>query len=346
MRLVAFEDLKPNMLIADDFYGISGAKLAKKGVTITEKYIKNLAQYEIPFLYVIDKYGANINVRCSITTSLRNEATQHLKKLYNSIRIGRENELSKLLKKCTEAVSKLVDDIIAEKIDLYDVFDIKMIENYKYQQPVNVMIISLILGKALGYNHVELYELALAAYFHDIGNNFIKEEVLTKFEKLTDDEYDMIKGHAEKGYKFSKEKLMLPMKIYLAIGQHHERYDGSGYPYSKNGDNINRYSRIIAIADVFDALSSRRRQRPALNPSQAFKIIIEGSGKQFDPELVKIFMNVVSPYPIGYTLKLPDGREGVVIKNFKGRPFNPIIKIIKEDGRSVVKSYDITLGKK
>ncbi len=343
MRLVAFEDLKPNMIIADDFYGVRGEILAKRDTAITERYIESLAKYEIPFLYIFDEQGEGIEVKCSITSGARNEATQNLKMFYENIQSNASSSYSKYLDKCKKSVEAIIDDVISEKIDLYDVFDIKLIENYRYQQPVNVMLISTIIGKNLGFSYMELYEMGLAAYFHDIGNLFIDEEILNKFEKLSEQEYEMIKKHAELGYKFAKEKLMLPMKTYLAIGQHHERFDGSGYPYKKIGKDINRYARVIAIADVYDALSSRRRQRKALNPAQAFKAIVEGSGSHFDPKFVRTFFNIVSPYPIGYTIKLADGNVGVVNKNYVGKPFNPMVKIFKDKDIWLKEPYELIL---
>lgn len=344
MRLVEFADLKPGMLIADDFYGLNGGILAKKGAQITNKYIESLSQYEIPYLYILDEHSQDLNVQCTITSKMRNEATQNLKKFALAIRNTQSQNYHAYMQDCLDSIDRLTEDVIGEKIDLYDVFDIKMIENYQYQQPVNVTVISLIIGKCLKLSSLEMYRLAVGAFFHDIGNMFIPEEILFKDGKLTDAEYQLVQTHTEEGYRFCKEEFNLPMKSYMAILQHHERYDGTGYPTKKSGDDISLYGRIVAIADVFDALSSRRRQRKALQPAQAFKMIIEGVGKQFDPQFVKAFVDRVSPYPIGFTLKLPDGRVGVVTKNFQGKPFNPMVRIIEENGDVLKESYLITLG--
>ncbi len=342
MRLVEFNDLTPGMEIADNFYGETGSILAKKGSVISEKYISNLSQYEIPYLYVLDEFSSDIQVNCSITSETRNSATQNLRKLYESVQKKQKKKYSENLKACLESIDHLVEDVIAEKIDLYDVFDIKMIENYRYQQPVNVTVISLIIGKALKMSHQELYHLAIGAMFHDIGYMFISEEILTKSGKLTQEEFGTIKGHARAGYEFAKNEFNLPLRSYLAILQHHERYDGTGYPMGKQKDQISIQGRIVAIADVFDALSSKRRQRKALKPAQAFKEIIENGGKAFDPQLIRLFAEHVSPYPIGFTLKLPDDRVGIVVKNYRGKPFNPTLRIIKENGENIV-PYTITL---
>lgn len=343
MRLVEFSDLKEGMIIADDFYGLNGGILAKKGATITQKYIDNLSQYEIPFLYVMDEYSEDVHPHCTITSKTRNEATQSLKQLYLAVQKGQKGLYHKALQACLDSIDKLTEDVIAEKIDLYDVFDIKMIENYRYQQPVNVTIISLIIGKTMSLTSLEMYRLAVGAMLHDIGSMFIPEDVLNKQGKLTDAEYKLVQTHTEEGYRFAKDEFNLPMRSYLAILQHHERYDGTGYPMQKAGEDISPYGRIVAIADVFDALSSRRRQREALNPAQAFKTIVEGVGTQFDPVFVRAFMERVSPYPIGYTLKMPDGKVGIVVENFQGKPFNPSVRVIEENGKKLADPYIITI---
>ena len=335
MRLVAFEDLVAGMEIADDFYSINGGILAKKGALITDKYIENLSQYEIPCLYILDSYSVDIQVNCTISSELRNKATQNLKSLYEAVKEGSIDLYHNALQSCLESVDQLTETIISDQIDLYDVYDIKMIENYKYQQPVNVTVISLIIGKSLHLSSLEMYRLACGAFFHDIGNALIPEAILTKDGKLTDSELDLVRTHAEDGYQFAKHEFNLPVRSYLAILQHHERYDGQGYPMGKSKEDISIYGRIVAIADVFDALSSRRRTRQAMTPTQAYKIIVEGAGSLFDPTLVKAFVDRVSPYPVGYTLKLKDGRVGVVTKNYKGKPFNPTLRIIQDRGRAI-----------
>ena len=335
MRLVAFQDLVAGMEIADDFYSINGSILAKKGAIISEKYIENLSQYEIPYLYIMDSFSMDIKVNCTITSKSRNEATQNLKVLYEAVKDGNVDLYHSALQACLESVDRLTEDIISEKIELYDVFDIKMIENYKYQQPVNVTVISLIIGKSLNLSSLEMYRLACGAFFHDIGNALIPEALLTKDGKLTEAELDLVRTHAQEGYRFAKDEFNLPMRSYLAILQHHERYDGKGYPMGKKKDEISIYGRIVAIADVFDALSSQRRTRQALSPTQAYKIIMGGAGKEFDPTVVKTFVERVSPYPVGYTLKLADGRVGVVTKNYRGKPFTPTLRIIQEKGRAI-----------
>lgn len=346
MRLVEYADLKEDMVIGQELYGINGEMLMKTGVTLNNKLIKALSGYNIPHIYILDEYSGDIDIKCTITAAAKSLACQRIKKLYLAIQKGNqgEKELTPLMQDCLDSIDKISEDIIAEKISLYDVFDIKLVENYIYQHPVNVCIIAMIIGKTLGLNPLELYRLGVGGFFLDIGQMFIPKEILNKEGIYSDAEYVRMKQHAEDGYRFCRDEFYLPMKSYMAILQHHERYDGGGYPHKKSGEDISLYGRIVAIADVYDALSSNKTYREALNPIKAFQHIIQGAGSHFDPKLVKLFAYHVSPYPIGYTLKLPDERVGLVVENYLGKPFNPRLRIIQKKDEILTEPYHIILG--
>lgn len=342
MRLVEMEDVKPGMIVDSTLIGPNGEILCKRGTELKESYIKKISQYSIPHLYIVDEYSNDLAIDNTISQEVKNEAYRNLKKLYTNIQKGvKQNQ--KEMQACLDSIDKIVEDVITEKIELFDVFDIKMMNEYFYQHAVNVAIIAVIIGKSLSLNALELYKLGVGAYFSDVGLMFLPQEVFEKTDTYTDSDIAIMQTHPEKGYRFAKDEFYLPMKSYLAILQHHERFDGTGYPNKKHGRDISAYGRIVAIADVYDALSSRKPYRDIMSPAQAYKAILQGAGTHFDPEYVKFFTNRVSPYPVGYTLKLPDNRIGIVVKNFSQKPFNPMVRIIQE-GDSVLKTpYVITL---
>lgn len=342
MRLIEITDVKPGMIVASPIYGPNGEILCKQGTELKETYISKIYDYSIPHLYIIDEASSDITVSNTISQEVKNEAYRNLKKLYTAIQSGQKN-IQKEMQACLDSVDKITEDVISEHIELFDLFDIKMMNEYFYQHAVNVAIISLIIGKSLSLNELELYRLAVGAYFHDIGLMFIPKSVFEKTTTYSKEDIDLMRTHPEKGYRFTKEEFYLPMKSYLAILQHHERFDGTGYPHNKKGHDISSYGRIVAIADVYDALSSRRPYRDLMTPAQAYKSILQGAGSQFDPEYVKFFTNRVSPYPVGYTLKLQDKRTGIVIKNFNKTPFNPMVRIIKEKDLFIANPYVIKL---
>ena len=151
---------------------------------------------------------------------------------------------------------------------------------------------SVKVGKALGLNDEILEKLALVGELHDIGKIGIPEHILLKPEKLTNDEYEIMKTHAEKGYRLA---LLLPELSYIArdILTHHERWDGRGYPLGLKGEEIPLVARIVSVIDSFDAMTNDRIHERRISKYKAIKEIKACSGKQFDPKIVEVFSNII-----------------------------------------------------
>jgi putative nucleotidyltransferase with HDIG domain len=145
----------------------------------------------------------------------------------------------------------------------------------------------------LGYQQDGLDDLQRAALLHDIGKIGVPQSILNKPGKLTVEEYDIIKNHPSLG-----ARILGPIRAYKRlipiVEQHHERYDGKGYPFGKCGEQIHLSARIMALADTFDAMVSERPYRPGLSQEQAIRIIREEAGRQFDPRVVEAFNQVIS----------------------------------------------------
>lgn len=348
LRLIPINEAKENMMIGQTIYGGNGDILIKKGTSITLRHIERLKELLWSYIYIDDEYSKDVEIKCTISTETRNKAIQFIKALYLTIQKATKeeailNEYSKALHRqmqsCLSSIDTILGDIISEGISLVDLFDVKLLENYKYSHSVNVCIISLVLGKALGLNAYDLYKLGVGAFFHDMGQMFIPSEVLNKEGVYTELDYEVMRKHADLGYRYAKDHFNLPTTSYLAILQHHERYDGTGYPHQKKGEEISLFGRIVAVADVFDAITATKTYREAMTPVNAFKYLINNSNKAFDPKIVKLFISKVSPYPIGFTLNIDSQTQAIVIENYEDKPFNPKIRIIKEMGILLEKPY-------
>lgn len=342
MRLVSLSEAQEDMIIAQTIYGLNGEVLIKGGSNLKKRAIEKLEQLFCKYIYINDEYSNDVEIKCTISLEVRNKAIQNIKALYLTIQSANTEDgieldgyakvLHNQMQSCLGSIDEILDDIITENISLVDLFDVKLLENYKYAHSVNVCIIALVLGKALELNSYDLYKLGVGAFFHDMGQMFIPPHVLNKEDIYTDADKLIMQQHVILGHRYAKDHFNLPTKSYLAILQHHERYDGTGYPHQKAGDEISLFGRIVAIADVFDALTAHKKYREALTPVGAFKHLINNSGKAFDPKLIKLFISKVSPYPIGFTLNLDEKTEGIVIENFEDDPFHPRIRIFKENG--------------
>lgn len=352
MRFVPIEQVEEGMIIAQTIFGVNGEIMVKAGMPIKARTLEKLKDYYMEYLYINDELSKDVQIKCTISSEMRNEAVQNMKALYEAINRNKNEEvfstphgkvLHEKMQACLTSVDKIMEDTITEKITLVDVFDVKLLENYNYAHSVNVCLISIVLGKALGLNGYDLYKLGIGAFFHDMGQMFMPQELLDKEGQYDDSDIQTMRQHPEIGYRFAKDHFNLPTTSYLAILQHHERHDGSGYPHGKAGEDISLYGRIVAIADVFDALTSIKKYRPAMLPVAAFKYLIANAGTAFDPKLVKLFIEKVSPYPIGFTLKLDQDTEGIVVRNYENNPLHPKVRIYKSKGVMVERPFIKTL---
>ncbi len=162
-------------------------------------------------------------------------------------------------------------------------------DHYTYGHSMRVTYFSMVMGKQLGLTDAEMYDLELSALFHDIGKIGTPDAVLNKPSRLTDEEFDIMKEHPSRSYEILKDFDVFE-KVARNAKHHHERYDGRGYPDQLKGEEIPIYARIILIADTFDAMTSTRVYRKGLPYEVAFNELIEFSGSQFDPGLVKHFI--------------------------------------------------------
>ena len=196
------------------------------------------------------------------------------------------------------------------------------------------------MGIANRFNKNELYKLAMGALLHDFGKVFINQDLLNKKEKLTEEEVKIMKAHSIDGYRYLKSNYDVPIKSYIAVLDHHEKYDGTGYPNGKVGESISLFGRIVAIADGYDALTSDRPYKKATLPANAIEYIMGGASTHFDFNLVNIFIKKVAAYPIGTCVRLNNGLVGIVIENFSDASTRPKIRILNDDNR---KNYHINL---
>jgi putative nucleotidyltransferase with HDIG domain len=162
-------------------------------------------------------------------------------------------------------------------------------DHYTYGHSMRVTYFSMVMGKQLGLSDAEMYDLELSALFHDIGKIGTPDAVLNKPSRLTDEEFDIMKEHPSKSYEILKDFDVFE-KVARNAKHHHERYDGRGYPDQLKAEEIPVYARIILIADTFDAMTSTRVYRKGLPHEVAFNELVEFSGSQFDPGLVKHFI--------------------------------------------------------
>jgi HD-GYP domain-containing protein (c-di-GMP phosphodiesterase class II) len=222
------------------------------------------------------------------------------------------------IKKALRMVHKMIDMVTEDSNVLLGLSTIRDYDDYTYTHSMNVAILSLCLGQKIGLARKSLETLTLSALFHDLGKIDVPKNILNKPGKLSDLEFKEMKNHS----LYSVRRILLlktsPQKkaeMLLGPFEHHLKYDLSGYPRTPRNKPISLFGRIIAIADVYDAITAPRVYRPfAISPDRSLSIMLEGAGKDFDPILLKVFINMIGVYPIGTVLTFAEGKIGLVAK--------------------------------
>lgn len=353
MRVVPIECVKEGSYLAKTIFDNDGRMLLREGVKLTENILKRIKAIKIYSLYIIDEYS-NKQIEDIIKPELRQKAIRTLKETFHNmekattlssktgIQEMRSISLIKERESYFQSIGQLsldlIDELLSRKNVLVNLVDIKSMDNYTYQHCVNVAVLSLILGIQLKLNKFELYDLCMGALVHDIGKILVPKELIVKPSMLTTDELKKMQDHTIKGYNYLRTVLEISATSRIVALQHHEHFNGEGYPEKRKGSEISKLSRIVAIADVYDALTSDRPYRRAMSPNEALEYIMGSGSRQFDYEMVLTFSKAVVPYPEGTLIKLSTGEYAVVEEVFENYPLRPKVKIIKSADSSRINS--------
>ncbi len=244
------------------------------------------------------------------------------------------------LKKAKRVVGTIIDAILTDEQFLFGISAIKDFDDYTFHHSVNVSVLSIAMGQRIGFKRKDLVDLGFTALFHDIGKTDIPKEILNKPAAFTEEEWEVMKRHPYLGalsiLKLKKLEKSLIRNAIVAI-EHHMNYDLSGYPEMRETVELDLYSKIVAIADQYDAMtSSRVYSRIPHSPDKALRIMTEKAGRYLDPHLFKLFVYMVGLFPIGSLVLLDSGEMGLVYKSnptFLDRP--KVMIIINGSGEKI-----------
>jgi putative nucleotidyltransferase with HDIG domain len=215
------------------------------------------------------------------------------------------------------AMRELINDSIEPLINSNGVINhmqmVRRQDDYTFHHSVNVAVICGMLGKWLGYSGDDLKDLMLAGLLHDVGKTQIPIEILNKPGKLTPEEMEIMRLHTIRGYHLVRGMSNVSRGVIYGVLQHHERFDGSGYPFAVPGDKIHKHAKIIAIADIYDAMTSDRVYHRKASPFAVVEMIVEEMFDKLDPAIGAVFLNNVRDYFVGNIVELSDGRQAEVI---------------------------------
>lgn len=254
---------------------------------------------------------------------LHHDATKLVGTMMTDIRLGKQIEVEQ----CEPLVENIIDSIFRVPGALLPLAQVKTQDEYTFQHSVSVAALSVAFGRALDLPREEIKQLALGGLLHDVGKAKVPLVILNKPGKLTDEEFGVMKRHARASAELLEKTPGVSEIALKAAAEHHERYDGTGYPRGLKGDEISLHGQMLAIVDVYDAITSLRIYHKGMPPTEALRKMFEWSKFHFNPRLVQAFIKGIGIYPAGSLVRMESGRMGIVREVVPTKLLQPVVKI-------------------
>ncbi|MGI6145655.1 MAG: HD-GYP domain-containing protein [Peptococcia bacterium] len=320
MRAVDNGHLKEGMRVARTVFDESGRVLLKEGVVLNYRYINRLKEIGIPFIYIEDELLGHIEVEDVIDERVKLQTVEVLKNVTKNASLHQDLDIRPV----SNMVNKILDDLKGTPNLLVQLMDLRSAGTYLYNHSVGVSVLSILTGMTLGFDDLKLKVLGMGAILHDIGKSISKGP-----------------DHTTQGFEILRNDKSLSIIAAHVAYQHHERYDGTGFPRQLSGKEIHLYASITSVADFYDNLVSvkDKNKQQRLFPYQAIEKVVALQEKAFHPEVVKAFCRNIAPYPIGTAVRLNNGVIGVVLSVPKDYSTRPIIKMITDKNGVLQKDF-------
>lgn len=241
-------------------------------------------------------------------------------------------------------VTRLATCLKSDQSSLLSAASLARCDDYEVDHGVGVTVRSLLFGQSMGLDDEVLQVLGLAGLHHDLGKARLPSYLLAKPGKLRPWEFALVKRHPHESCRALRTGGSLRRKVADAVMDHHERFDGSGYPRGLSGKAINPCSRVVAMADTFDALISDRTHQQATAPTKALGMMLRESGRQFDPSWTAWFVKSLGVYPPGSLVRLSDKRVAVVRRMNPHSPLQPVVALLYDAAGNPMEPEDLDLA--
>lgn len=326
----------------------NGNVLLGQGVELTSRYIDRLVHLGIDTLYIQDKHTEDIVPEDVIRDETRKNAVDTVYKTMTALmdqpQVQRRTSMPDFGTAFQKVFREIVQDLSGRQDVLVSLSNLHVLDGYFFHHAVNVAVLAGVVGLAKGYNQQQMMDLGIGALLFDIGMTQVPKELWNKRMELNDEERQRLQYHTEEGFNILRSQHNISIVSAHCALQHHERYDGSGYPRQLSEKNIHEYARIVAIADVYDALTSPRPFRQSYSPSDASEFLFASGNSYFDLDLLKLFLQHVAIYPVASTVQLNTGHVGVVAGVNPLAVNRPTVRILQEpDGSPAASPYEIDL---
>lgn len=274
---------------------------------------------------------------------LYGEAVDYAHTFIDGVREGKPFDFSG----AAPLVNGFIDSIFRNEFAAAAISKLKSFDEYTYTHCINVSILAVILGKKLDYSREKLEQVGMAGMFHDVGKAVIPGRILNKPGKLTEAEMNVMRTHPLHGYQILRAQKDIPEAVLRGALEHHEKHDGSGYPRGLKGDEISEVAQLLAVVDVYDALTSKRVYKKPMPPSQVLAMMYKWRVTDFYPNTVEQFIKSLGVYPVGSFIRLSTDYYAVVTDPNPVAPLKPIVRILFDEAMRPVhgKTKDLSKGR-
>ena len=224
-------------------------------------------------------------------------------------------------------VEEISDSVTRNSDALISLARLKTVDDYTYMHSVAVCALMIALGRQLKLDEELIRKLGVAGLFHDLGKAMIPLEILNKPSKLSDEEFEIMKSHPEKGYKLLRESHGVDEVVFDVVLHHHEKTNGTGYPKGLKDSEISLYAKMGAVCDVYDAITSNRPYKAGWDPAESLRKMAEWANGHFDQNIFQAFVKSLGIYPVGSLVRLTSGRLGVIVSQSTKSLLTPRIKV-------------------
>jgi HD-GYP domain-containing protein (c-di-GMP phosphodiesterase class II) len=347
VRLLRIEYVKTDMKLGRTIFAEDGRILLQRGTTLTGAYLDTLKRYGYEVIYVTDPTVPAVELREPISERTRSEAIGSVREAFRTFRTPNR----KLDQDWTgrrilyNAATSILNDLVGNKDLNLQLTEMRTQNSYLFAHSVNVTVLGLALAQKLQFNYNKLADLAMGLLTHDIGKSLLPPESATLHTHVVPVEDAVYPTHARAGFDMLRQlgrALGAPSKIVTL--QHHERWDGQGFPSGLAGNDIHEFAQIAAIVNAYDNLSHMHIDDQPIAPSEVIEFLMAAGGTHFNPQMVETFIKMLVPYPLGSFVTLSNRSEGFVSGLDRTVPMRPIVRVVFEsEGVSTPRPYDLDL---
>ncbi|MFB9328492.1 HD-GYP domain-containing protein [Paenibacillus aurantiacus] len=331
MRYISIEQVEPGQYLGKTVYSANGTVMLSAGVQLTVFMINTLNRIGVTMIYIQDPTLVDVETEDVLSERTKQAVIREMNDTFEAVRSGKEWST----KKIGASVSQIMEDVMNNKEVLVQLTDIRTKDNARYVHSLNVCMMSTLIGMNMGLNALQLKDLAIGALLHDVGKTLPGAK--------SDPALDLKQHHTWRGYELLKSKHEFNLLIAHVALQHHERLDGKGIPRGLTAPDIHLYAKIVAVANLYDNLINVY-DGEGLLPHDACEKLMSLSGEALDRDVLIQFTRIVSVYPNGMAVRLSTKETGVVVRQHRGLPGRPVIRVAKgEKDEMEVKEIDLAV---